>query len=649
MSRLCSVTPVRAALLLVAMVAATVAAVLPATAADAAAGCQHLASGATRTAHFGGIARPLTSGGHACASNEVGGGIATSGPYGGSPPLLDHGGPIMSTPSVSSRVVITPIFWAPPGFSFTASYKNVILKYLGDVAADSGKVTNVFATNTQYPGSNGTASYHVVLDSAITDTHAFPASGCTLNGGAVYSDGTGYSTCLDDDQLTAEIGSVVSANGFTSDLGHIYPIFTPKGVESCFYAGNPDNQQCTINPSPSTAFCAYHSYFGDPSTPTVYANMPFPVYQSATNASCTDEGLGGGIQSPSGDVDADVEVSPLSHELSEAFTDPELDAWYDAAGNENGDDCAYIYGSLSGSAGTFYNQVINGHHYLTQEEFSNDDFVPGVSGCIQQEEAPVPEVSAVAPPSGPTSGGQTVTVTGSGFTGATSVTFGGTAGTGLDVSSDTSLTVDTPAGSPGTVDVRVTAPGGTSPVVSGDHYTYAAAPTVASVAPASGPVAGGQTVTIQGTHLAGATDVFFGTAPASAVTVVSDTEVQVTAPAHRAGTVDVRVTTPGGTSAAATDDRYRFAPVPKVTRLSSSSGTRAGGRRITVTGTGFTGATTVLFGAKPGTHVNVVSGTRLTVTTPSHKAGTVDVHVRTPGGTSAEVHADRYTFTRPHH
>ena len=72
--------------------------------------------------------------------------------------------------------------------------------------------------------------------------------------------------------------------------------------------------------------------------------------------------------------------------MSEAITDPELNAWYDSNGNENGDDCAYIYGALSGAPGAHYNQVINGAHYLTQEEFSNDDFVPSVSGCIQQEE-----------------------------------------------------------------------------------------------------------------------------------------------------------------------------------------------------------------------------------------------------------------------
>ena len=59
----------------------------------------------------------------------------------------------------------------------------------------------------------------------------------------------------------------------------------------------------------------------------------------------------------------------------EAITDPDISTgWYDAAGYENGDECAYVYGTPQGTAGQYYNQVINHDHYLTQEEFSNTDF-----------------------------------------------------------------------------------------------------------------------------------------------------------------------------------------------------------------------------------------------------------------------------------
>ncbi|MGI8762033.1 MAG: IPT/TIG domain-containing protein [Jatrophihabitantaceae bacterium] len=455
---------------------------------------------------------------------------------------------------------MTPIYWAPSGFSFAPSYQTIINTYLSNLAADSGKTTNVFASLTQYAGSNGGITYKIVAGAPIVDTTQYPASGCTVNSGSVYSDGSGYSVCLDDTQIRTETTSVLNAHGFPSDFGHLYVMFTPKGVESCFQAGNPSGQQCSINPSPSAAYCAYHSSFGSPST--VYANMPFPIYQSATGYSCTDENLGGGIQSPNGNTDADVEISPLSHEMSEAITDPQLNAWYDSSGNENGDDCAYIYGSLSGTPGTLYNQTINGGHYLTQEEFSNNDYVANVSGCIQQEEAAsgVPSITGVSPNSGPTAGGQTVTLTGSNFTGATAVKFGPTRGTSLTVVSPSKITVHSPARAAGLVNVRVTTPGGTSAAVPADHYTFtaSAAPSITSVSPNSGPVSGGQAVTIMGTNFAGTTAVKFSATPGTSVVVVSATKITVTTPARPAGLVNVRVITPSGTSPVVTADHYTF-------------------------------------------------------------------------------------------
>jgi hypothetical protein len=84
--------------------------------------------------------------------------------------------------------------------------------------------------------------------------------------------------------------------------------------------------------------------------------------------------------------------------------------------------------------------------------------------------------------------------------------------------------------------------------------------------------------------------------------------------------------------------------VPTVTGLSSHAGPTAGGQSVTVTGRGFTGATRVTFGARPATHLVVVSDTKLTVTTPARPAGTVNVHVTGPAGTSVTVPADRYTY-----
>jgi hypothetical protein len=76
-------------------------------------------------------------------------------------------------------------------------------------------------------------------------------------------------------------------------------------------------------------------------------------------------------------------------------------------------------------------------------------------------------------------------------------------------------------------------------------------------------------------------------------------------------------------------------PAPTVTSLSPATGPAAGGTVVTVTGTGFTGATSVQFGSNPGTALTVVSDTEITVTSPVGAVGAVPVTVTTPAGTSA--------------
>ncbi|MFD0566016.1 PxKF domain-containing protein [Kitasatospora saccharophila] len=88
--------------------------------------------------------------------------------------------------------------------------------------------------------------------------------------------------------------------------------------------------------------------------------------------------------------------------------------------------------------------------------------------------------------------------------------------------------------------------------------TAPVAPTVTGVRPGHGPGAGGNTVTVTGTHLAGALDVRFGGAPASGVTVLDDGTLEATAPPGTAGPVDVTVTTPAGTGPRSVAGRYTY-------------------------------------------------------------------------------------------
>ena len=112
-----------------------------------------------------------------------------------------------------------------------------------------------------------------------------------------------------------------------------------------------------------------------------------------------------------------------------------------------------------------------------------------------------------------TSGGTVVTVTGLGFSGAISVTFGGIAGYNLTVLNDNQLLVTAPPQAAGTVHVRVTTGLGTSLTSNADLYTYVgfvSGPIVTGISPISGPTSGGTLVTITGSNLVGLLNVSFG-------------------------------------------------------------------------------------------------------------------------------------------
>jgi len=254
-----------------------------------------------------------------------------------------------------------------------------------------------------------------------------------------------------------------------------------------------------------------------------------------------------------------------------------------------------------------------------------------------------PIVTQVNPAAGPTGGGTSITITGTGLAGATAVRFGLTNATNFAVNSGTKITATAPAGTVGTVDITVTTPGGTSTTSAADQYTYAAAPTVTGVSPITGPAAGGTSVTIAGTNLAGATAVKFGTVSAT-ITTDTATGITATAPAGSAATVDVTVTTPGGTSATSAADQYTYVAAPAVTQVAPTAGPTAGGTVVTITGTNLTGATAVKFGSTNATNFAVNSATKVTATAPAGNAGTVDVTVTSPAGTSATSATDQYTY-----
>jgi IPT/TIG domain len=454
--------------------------------------------------------QPL-SGAHGFAARPF-----TARPFAGGKNLVYHGGPVMT-----SNTNYT-FFWAPSGSQpYAAGYQTGVEKYFEDLAHDSGGAQNVDSVATQYTGEPGqTANYDSHFGGVIVDTTPYPINGCTV-----------APTCLTDEQIQAEVTSFVEAHGLPHGLAHEYFVLTPPGVESCF---GPTSPECSAG-SLSPAYCAYHGAISAPGGTIIYANDPYVLEIEGCDTN----------EHPNGPSDSAL-LGGVSHEHNESVTDPTLNAWFGAEGEENGDKCrtfedASEYGTPLGTApdGSRYNQLINGAEYFYQQEWSNQG-----STCLQRLGAIVPTVTKLKPKKGESSGGTIVTITGTGFAGASAVSFGGTPATSLTVNSPTSISAVSPAHSSGLVDVTVTTPGGTSAAVASDHFIFGK-PTVTGVSPSSGTAAGGQAVTVTGTGFAlgSGTTLSFGKVHATGVNCTSSTSCTATSPpAAKTGNVEVVAT-----------------------------------------------------------------------------------------------------------
>jgi heme/copper-type cytochrome/quinol oxidase subunit 2 len=174
------------------------------------------------------------------------------------------------------------------------------------------------------------------------------------------------------------------------------------------------------------------------------------------------------------------------------------------------------------------------------------------------------------------------------------------------------------------------------------------APTIASILPTSGSIAGGTVVTITGTGFLANATVKFGGVAATNVSVTS-TSITATAPVHAAGKVDVLVTNPDSQSATLPQSFTYALPGPTVAGVSPNTGPTSGGTPVTITGTNFQSGATVTFGAQAATDVVVVSSTSITARTPLGPTSSqlaVDVSVTNPDSTKGTA-TGAFTYTVP--
>jgi hypothetical protein len=341
----------------------------------------------------------------------------------------------------------------------------------------------------------------------------------------------------------------------------------------------------------------------------------FPTGAVYMSTSCGGSGKGGGggstLYSAWADVTWDFTGAVVSY--ARASTTPTVNPTlvvYDANGNE-------LYNQANAG-------VVNGTQVASQAYLV---LAPGFF--------PTPRLTGISPTIGPASGGTSITITGTGFTGATAVNFAGTPDTGITVTGDTSITLTTPSSSAGTDDVTVTGPGGTSADSAAFQFTFVPAPVVTALNPNSGPVAGGNSITITGSGLSAVSSVTFGD-QATGFTVNGDASITAFVPPSDSGAdnVGVTVSSVGGVS---TPQQYSYVAAASGTPGAPTIGTATAGDTVA----------TVSFAAPAsdgGSPITSYTATALDATNPAN-GGQTATGASSPLTVTGLTDGDSYTFT----
>lgn len=237
-------------------------------------------------------------------------------------PIVYHGGPVMGTP------VIYIIFygnWNQSSGSNTPAGRQIILDWAAGV---------------------GGSSRYSINDSF--DTNGNNVSGNAIFGGYTISTGS-YKTRLRDSEILAAVKTAINSG----TLG----AFNPNGVY--FLVTSSD---VTASSGFCTQYCGWHTY----NNWSGVGNLKYSFVGNA--ARCLNGCAAQGTVSPNDNPGVDGSISILTHELEEAHTDPNLNAWYDSSGAENSDKCAWTFGHSQSQApnGSWFNATFGGRNFLIQ-------------------------------------------------------------------------------------------------------------------------------------------------------------------------------------------------------------------------------------------------------------------------------------------
>ena len=239
------------------------------------------------------------------------------------PPNTFHTGPVMSTPNV---YLIWYGNWNQTNGSDTAAGQSLVSTFLSGLSGSS-----YMKINTTY---NNVPSGSLIVAGATTDNYSQTAR-------------------LSDSKVRTVVSSAISSGRLPSDTNGIYFVLTSTDVsESSGFCSR---------------YCGWHTY-GTISG----ANIK---YAFIGNANRCLSGCAAQTTSPNGNPGVDGMISVIAHELEETVTDPNLNAWYDSKGAENGDKCAWTFGGGQKTApnGSFYNLTLGGLNFLVQRNLSAAD------------------------------------------------------------------------------------------------------------------------------------------------------------------------------------------------------------------------------------------------------------------------------------
>ena len=239
----------------------------------------------------------------------------TTGGTGATSPLINHGGPVINTPTA---YLIWYGNWNQSNGSDTPAGQQLVRDWANSIG------------NTPYFNLN--------------TTYGSPISGSVLFGGETTDSGT--KTRLTDSNIRTIVNNAISSNRLPYNPNGVYFLLTSSNV--------------TASSGFCTQYCGWHTV-GNLTNGKVRYSFVGNAKRCIT--SCAAQST-----SPNNNPGIDGAISVLSHELEEATTDPDLNAWYASSGAENADTCAWTFGhsQLQASNGSWYNMTFGGHQWLIQ-------------------------------------------------------------------------------------------------------------------------------------------------------------------------------------------------------------------------------------------------------------------------------------------